>query len=249
MLKLHHYWSSVCSQKVRAVLAEKRQDWQSAHTDLFEFEQLRPDYLKLNPKGLVPTLEHDGFVLTESNVICEYLDETFTDPPLSPREPRRRAAMRRWMTIIEEDLHPPIATVSFNTRHRTRMLKKHSVAEIGRMLTSLSQTELAANTVARLESGMPPEAEEAAFRKIAKIMDWFEAGLAPGPWLLGESYCLADITLRPYVNRIDALTRPELVGPAQRPRIAQWWQRIQALPSVQTAMSFRNPDTSDLIAR
>ena len=249
MLKLHHYWSSVCAQKVRIVLAEKALDWQSAHVDLFEFEQLQPDYLQLNPKGVVPTLDHDGFVLTESNVICEYLDETFTQRPLTPRDPRQRAIMRRWMVIIEEDLHPAIATASFNTRHRARMLKKHSIDEIRRKLAATTRTELADITIARLEAGMPTKVEDEAYQRIARILDWMEGGLADGPWLLGDTYSLADIAFVSYVNRIEVLPRPKLIAPGDRPRIARWWTRIQALPAVQEAMAFRNPDASDPLSR
>ena len=60
MLRLYHYWSSVCSQKVRMCLAEKGLEWESRHVDIFAFENYEPAYTKLNPKAVVPTLDHDG---------------------------------------------------------------------------------------------------------------------------------------------------------------------------------------------
>ena len=60
MLTLYHYWSSVCSQKARMCLAEKKIAWQSRHVDIFAFENYSDWYTRLNPKNVVPTLDHDG---------------------------------------------------------------------------------------------------------------------------------------------------------------------------------------------
>ena len=85
MLTLYDYGNSVCCQKVRITLREKGLDWDAIRVDLFASEQYDPKYLKLNPKGVVPTLVHDGVPVIESTLICEYLDETFPDPPLAPK--------------------------------------------------------------------------------------------------------------------------------------------------------------------
>ena len=66
MPTLYHFNNSVCSEKVRMVLFEKGVDWESREVDLFKSEQFDPEYLKLNPKGVVPTLVDDGHALTES---------------------------------------------------------------------------------------------------------------------------------------------------------------------------------------
>ena len=94
MLTLYHYWSSVCSQKVRFCLAEKDLEWESRHIDLFTFDHWQPHYLTLNPKAVVPTLDHNGNVLIESNVIVEYLDDMFSGISLSPVEPLGKSRMR-----------------------------------------------------------------------------------------------------------------------------------------------------------
>lgn len=77
MLELYHGYTSVCAQKVRLVLAEKGLEWNS-HVMLLNGDHLEPDYLKLNPNGVVPTLVHDGNVIVESNVIMHYLDDFFS---------------------------------------------------------------------------------------------------------------------------------------------------------------------------
>ncbi len=77
MLQLYHNDMSTCAQKVWLTLAEKGLDWEGIHFNLREGPQHRPDYLKLNPAGVVPTLIDDGRVVIESTVIMEYLDDRF----------------------------------------------------------------------------------------------------------------------------------------------------------------------------
>ena len=84
MLELYHFTNSVCSQKVRMTLFEKGLEWKGHEVNLFASEQYDPKYLKLNPKGYVPALIHDGRAIRESTLICEYLDEVFPAPPLMP---------------------------------------------------------------------------------------------------------------------------------------------------------------------
>lgn len=69
-------------------------------------EQRAPAYLALNPQGLIPALEVDGAVLTQSLAICEYLDEAFPAPPLLPVDPLRRAKVRAAAQLIACDIHP-----------------------------------------------------------------------------------------------------------------------------------------------
>ena len=249
MLKLYHYWSSVCSQKVRIVLAEKKLDWESVHIDLFEFEQHQSWYLELNDKAVVPTLDHDGHIVTDSNIICEYLEDLHPEVQLRPDSPQGVSRMRKWMLISEEDLHGAISVASFNIRHRPRVLAKYSIDEVHSKLAKLGKSDLAETAAKRLDSGMPKAQEDAAFAGIEQVLDRMEAGLHPGPWLLGDTYSLADISLMSYINRIEVLGRPELIGRKSRPNIASWWDRVQALESFREMMAFRNPDRSDPVPR
>jgi len=69
MLELYHAPQSTCSQKVRIALAEKNLDWTERRVNLAKNDQLRPEYLALNPNGVVPTLVHDGHVIVDSSRI------------------------------------------------------------------------------------------------------------------------------------------------------------------------------------
>ena len=84
MMILHHGWRSSASRRVRLCLEEKGLQYEGHVVDMAEMEHHSPDYLKINPLGVIPTLIHDGKPLHESGTICEYLDETFPDPPLRP---------------------------------------------------------------------------------------------------------------------------------------------------------------------
>ena len=83
-LTLYHSVESTCAQKVRIVLAAKGLAWEEICLNLRKGEQFAPQYLRLNPRAVVPTLVHDGAVIRESSVINEYLEDCFPEPPLRP---------------------------------------------------------------------------------------------------------------------------------------------------------------------
>ena len=114
MLVLYHASHSTCSQKVRMVLHEKNVAFEEVRIDLGKKEQLNPDYLALNPNGVVPTLVDDGIPIIELSVICEYLDEKYPQNPLVPGDLVPRARMRAWMHYIEEVAVAAIRVPSFN---------------------------------------------------------------------------------------------------------------------------------------
>jgi glutathione S-transferase len=72
----------VCAVKVRLTFAEKGISWESRYVEILKGEQFEPDYLKINPNGVVPTLVHDGYVIIESTIIAGYINDLFDSPPL-----------------------------------------------------------------------------------------------------------------------------------------------------------------------
>src|SRR5262245_28384133 len=100
--KLYNAPQSTCSQRVRFVLNAKKLPFEEVKLNLLEGDQLKPDYLKLNPNGVVPTLDHDGAIIIDSNVITEYLDEVAPESRFTPEDPVRRARMRALMHFIDE---------------------------------------------------------------------------------------------------------------------------------------------------
>jgi maleylacetoacetate isomerase len=105
-MRLHGYWRSSAAYRVRIALNLKGVACEQAAHHLARGEQRGPDYLALNPQGLVPALETGGDVLTQSLAIIEYLDETIPEPALLPRDARARAQVRAMALSVACDIHP-----------------------------------------------------------------------------------------------------------------------------------------------
>lgn len=108
MIALYTYFRSSAAYRVRIALNLKRIDYQAVPVHLVKGggEQKSADYLALNPQGLVPVLDVDGQVLTQSLAIMEYLDETHPDPALLPADALGRARVRAIAQAIACDIHP-----------------------------------------------------------------------------------------------------------------------------------------------
>jgi maleylacetoacetate isomerase len=106
-MKLHGYFRSSASYRVRIALNLKGLSAQHLPHHLRKGEQRDPAYLAINPQGLVPTLENDtGAVLTQSLAIIEWLDETHPEPPLLPTDSLQRAKVRAFALVLACDTHP-----------------------------------------------------------------------------------------------------------------------------------------------
>jgi glutathione S-transferase len=220
---------STCSQKVRLVLHAKELKPVEHHLNLRKGDQLDPAYLILNPNGVVPTLVVDGRPVIESTLICEYLDEAYPAPPLRPDDLIERAIMRRFASIPDQGLHAACATVSSAVAFRHQHL-------------ALPPKELEANIAATpdparrerkrqtIEKGMAAPFAADAIRAYDGLLGRIEARLEEtGDWLAGGAYSLAEACLVPYVVRLDHLTLSWLWD--HRPRLAAWYERIQARPN------------------
>ena len=122
MLELYHHGSSACAAKTRFTLEEKRIPWRGTVVDIFRGEQFKPEFLALNPKAVVPVLVHDGFVIPESTVICEYLEDAFPQHPVFPTRAEARAAVRLWTKAVDEELHPACSAITYVVSHRHTLL-------------------------------------------------------------------------------------------------------------------------------
>jgi maleylpyruvate isomerase len=105
-LRLHGYWRSTASYRVRIALGLKGLAYEQVAHDLRRNAHREPGYLALNPQGLVPVLETPDGVLSQSTAIIEWLEEVYPDPPLLPASPGDRAAVRAMAAMIACDIHP-----------------------------------------------------------------------------------------------------------------------------------------------
>ena len=116
---LYNAPQSTCSQRVRFVLNTKKLPFDEVKLNLLAGDQLKPDYLKLNPNGVVPTLDHDGQIVIDSNVITEYLDEVAPQASFTPENPVARARMRTLMHFIDEMPAAAVRVPTFNLASRS----------------------------------------------------------------------------------------------------------------------------------
>jgi len=106
-MRLYGYYRSTAAWRVRIALNLKGVRVEQRARHLRRGEQRTPDYMRLNPQGLVPTLEFDdGTALTQSLAICEWLDETHPAPPLLPDDALARAKIRAFALTVACDVHP-----------------------------------------------------------------------------------------------------------------------------------------------
>ena len=247
MLELYHNNISVCSQKVRHALAEKELDWVGRHVGLIGGEQTAPDYLRLNPRALVPTLVHDGIPIIESTVINEYLDEVFAAPPLKPADPPGRARMRLWTKVPDEGIHVACASVSFAAAFARQLQSRFTPAAMEKRLAGRPDRARAGRQRAIMEHGFDAPFVRDAVLLFDRTYQAMEEALGDVPWLAGDSFSLADIALTPYLDRLHRLGLSPMWDRA-RPRLTDWFARIRARPSFDRAYTSFGPiDYDDLL--
>ena len=233
MLELYHTNGSVCSQKVRLALAEKGLDWEDRHIQLSKDEHLRPEYLALNPNGVVPTLVHDGRVVIESAVINEYIEGIFPDPPLAPSDHYERARMRTWTKQLDESIHAAVGTISACTYIRVRHLER-TPEEVEARLAKVPVRARRERVRQGIEMGADAPAFEESVLRFAKLFADMETALADSPWLVGDQFSLADLDFIPYVTRIERLRFGGMY--MHLPKVRDWFDRACARPSYQEAI-------------
>jgi glutathione S-transferase len=232
MLTLYHGRTSVCSIKARLALAEKGAPFESKLMTL-RGDQFAPDYMKLNPNAVVPTIVHDGKVIIESTVIMHYVDESFPGAPLMPTDPLARSHVRMIEKLMDESVHVSCMTLTFATANR---------ASLARLTTAEMEAELAKapdpkrSEIKRqvVKQGLDAPLVVDALRVHEKLLDRIEKATKDSPYIAGSAYSHADIAATPYVWRLDKLKLARLWE--RRPGVAQWYDRIRARPSFKAAV-------------
>jgi glutathione S-transferase len=237
MLELYHHGSSVCAAKVRLALAEKELAWNGHYVDILAGEQFRPDYLAINPKAVVPTLVHDGNVITESTVICEYVDEVFAERPIYPCSPAARARVRIWTKAVDEELHPACSAITYVLSHRHTILR-NGVGSFDDFIKQGGADGLAARTLKWqwIEHGLAAPGAADKVRLYAGYLQKMEKALVSSDWLAGGEFSMADIAMTPYVNRLDVLAMDGLWKNGRLPGVESWFARIKARESFKPAL-------------
>lgn len=232
MIELFHSHVSTCSQKVRICLAEKGLGFESRHINLGAFEHLTPEYLAINPNGVVPALRHDGGVVIESTVICEYLDEVFPENPLSPADPLERASMRAWLRFIDEVPSMAVRVPTFQNLVLPAY-QRLSADEFNRLADSMPVRK---QFIMRMgQDGFSSAEYQGSIEQLDRSLRRMEKALDANPWLVGPRFTIADICVLPVLHRMEEMGMAAM-WQADLPRVADWYARATRRPSFATAI-------------
>ena len=225
--KLYNAPQSTCSQRVRFVLNTKKLPFDEVKLNLLEGDQLKPDYLKLNPNGVVPTLDHDGQIVIDSNVIIEYLDEVVPDASFTPEDPVKRAHMRTLMHFIDE---MPAAAVRVPTFNLAFMPKFKAMSREDFVAMAELKPLRKEFMMTMGQTGFPQSEMDAALARLRRTYERMDKEIAAsgGPWLLGKDISLADVSVMPALVRMYDLNMADW---QDLPRIVTWFDNIRAHPS------------------
>lgn len=237
-LELYHGLPSTCSKKVRLVLYEKQLPFKSHLMDLRKFEQHAPNYLKLNPNGVVPTLVHDGRVVTESSVIMEYLEDAFPQPQLRPRDAYAIARMRLWLKFSDDVAYPAVYAPTWMILNRDAM-KNLSAKEREQVLSRIPQEDRRKRWADVSTRGFSEEVLTGAVEKMRGCLARCNDTLAASLWLAGDSLTLADYAVLPFIDRIHNL-RPEFFSAAAYRHVEDWYARLKNRPAFSKALDFKD---------
>ena len=229
-MTLYNAPQSTCSQRVRFVLNAKHLPYDEIKLNLLAGDQLKPDYMKMNPNGVVPTLDHDGAIVIDSNVITEYLDEVEPDNSFTPEDPVKRARMRSLMHFIDEMPAAAVRVPTFNLAFlpRFQAMSREEFTEFAESKPLRREFMLAMG-----QTGFPQDEMDAALGRLRRTYERMETEIenSGGPYILGKDVTLADVALLPAVVRMADLGR---AGDwADLPRFAAWYQAMTAHPAYQ----------------
>jgi len=241
-MELYHNNMSVCAQKVRLVLHEKQLKPVEHHMLLRNGDVHTPEYLQLNPKGVVPTLIDKGAVIIESTVICEYLEEAYPEHSLRPEDPVLRANMRLWTMLPDASLHNACGILSVAVAWRHQMIAAGGKQLENRPDYAGSNEQLRDTIENGLESARIPPAVQVYDQAIAKMAKV----LKHGPWLCGDSYSLADTTMLPYVCRLEDMGLSWFWESEERASVGDWLERAKARPNYSGIADYLEPKYVEL---
>jgi glutathione S-transferase len=241
---LFHFWPSLCSQKVRLVLAEKGVDYEGRLVNIGPpMENYEPAYVRLNPGAVIPTLVVDGEIITDSLRIMHEIDRRFAGPPLlpGPSDPALEKVERllRLQNVFPFREHA-YGTLTGFLRLATRASMKWRIRKLERMKRAAPDLADAYDRkiadVAKWNVTMRDDAEvERLDRRAEALLDELEQTLVSQEFLAGDSYTLADAAWTVIVSRLHMQGRQHWWTGGRRPRVEAWYGRMRERPSYRAA--------------
>ncbi|MCA9716815.1 MAG: glutathione S-transferase family protein [Myxococcales bacterium] len=238
-LTLYHFPHSLCSQKVRLALAEKGVRYATRVVNIGPaHENYEPWYMRLNPRGVVPTLVHDGEPIVDSARIVRYIDEHLPGPPLQPEDPDAHAEMEDW---IQRQDRFPMRELSYSSGSSFVLpLARGTILRRARVLEAHRRRNPALDAAYRARIAdvqqwrrtvSSPEAIAELRAQLTDLLEALELQLADGrSFIAGERYSLADVVWTVFLARVRFL-RGDGAFTSTMPRVRAYWERVRARPS------------------
>jgi len=253
---LYAFPPSHCSQKVRLALAEKHVAYTNRFVDIeIRLQNFEPDYLRLNPRGVVPTLVHGDRVVTDSAKIIRYVDEAFDGPSLSPRDETERERMDEWidrqdrLRIRELTFGSMKGAMGHALRGISMPLRKRKLLRLKRNNPDLAEAyDAKIEDLHRWRTSIASPQEMAQVRhEMSVALERVEKRLGESPYLAGESYSLADLAWTCTFARLKMLgLANSFCSPERSPRIDAYYSRLRSRPSFDKAGVWDSPPTPEV---
>jgi glutathione S-transferase len=195
---------------------------------------LSDEFKKINPRGQVPAMVHDGHPLYEGMTMNEYIDEVFDGPPLRPKNLAERERMRVWCRYSENDLGRALMMINWN-----RIMPARGGNIMGGDIEQLAKQVPDADrrrSWVRARTGTTPVAEiEESYRRVVSGVRRIEETLRKHKWIAGNEYSLADIDLLNFYG-FQSMWPPqwikELTNETLTPATMDWLGRLSERPAI-----------------
>ena len=231
-MHLYQYFLSNCSQRVCIALEEKGLEWTPHPINLFAQENTRDKHLRINPKGLVPAMVHDGVLITESIDILRYLEDHFPEPALYPPDDAERRQVDAWMNLATENHTAVVKTYMYAVAFQSKgpkAMERYTEQQEDEDLLAFHQ---------ECEAGFSQARVLASQRELFAFYDSLEKELGKHQWLVGDRFTYADIAwfVQYFLN-----DRTGVVNFRNYPNMRRWGARVMRRPSFQRGVTGIQP--------
>ena len=234
-LHLFHFGMSNCSQRIRIMLEEKQLSWTSHHLDLAKDEHVTPWYQGINPKGVVPTLIHDGTVVVESVDILAYLDEQFPNKRLMRHEDIDQQQLGGILTLADQ-VQRSLKVLSHEFLFK--IAAKKNAKDLQHFKEAHNDKDLVAfHAQFSSKAGLPQKKIQEAICEMHMAFNSLEQSLARHQYLAGEHFSIADITWIVNIHRMNLMNFPF----SNYPHLTAWKKSMQSRPSYKKALVAYEP--------
>lgn len=231
MLEVYTWEPNANSGKPLLCLAEKQVPFTHHYIDMGEREHFQPAFLAINPDGTIPAVVHDGFVMTESTPIMEYIDDAFDGPALRPADPYWRWRMRQVMRHMDNIVAPALAMLASNRLAAPRF-QGADPEELKRELDRIPLPERRAAWEKLMFNRTPQADLDESARRVSQAIRYFDGLLAETRWLAGPHYSIADINVMATFHSMPA-NYPDEVSETATPHLWRWLRDCHARPGLQ----------------